>query len=477
MSVPFRLAYLALALATASAFAAELPVLDCGVAAGDVTTSTAVIWTHASVPGTMQVSFGKEAVARIAPRAVSEAGPMHEGPQAALTAERGLCAQVTLAGLEPGTRYAYTVRALSSAGASAPVSGTFATLPAPGRAADVKLVWGADLGGQGHCRQGPDGYAILSAMRDTRPDLALFLGDMIYADSPCPAPPNLPGAEAVCRTRDDFRRRWIYNRSDPNHRALLASTSMVTTWDDHEVENDFGGTAAPLIAEGLAAFLEFHPLAADPADPKRIYRRLRWGNQVELFVLDTRQYRGANSAADGPANTLLGAAQTAWLMGAVKRSDAVWKVIGTSMPLTVPTGSNAEEFGRDGWANGSTGPDERGLPSGREHEATALFTAFRDAGVKNLVWLAADVHFAQGARLDPFRDGSFVCHEFISGPLSAIRSAPPPLDATFNPTVLFAEGDLFNFGELAVDAAARTLTARIRDQKGALRHQLVLPAR
>lgn len=43
--------------------------------------------------------------------------------------------------------------------------------------------------------------------------------------------------------------------------------------------------------------------------------------------------------------------------------------------------------------------------------------------------------------------------------------------------MLFAEGDLFNFGEIAIDAAARRLTARIVDGQGAVRHELALPAR
>ena len=60
-----------------------------------------------------------------------------------------------------------------------------------------------------------------------------------------------------------------------------------------------------------------------------MYRAVRWGRLLEIFILDTRQYRSANSEPDGPAKTMLGAAQKRWLLDGVTASTALWKVAAT----------------------------------------------------------------------------------------------------------------------------------------------------
>jgi alkaline phosphatase D len=59
---------------------------------------------------------------------------------------------------------------------------------------------------------------------------------------------------------------------------------------------------------------------------------------VELFILDTRQYRSRNSEPDGPGKSMLGETQRRWLLDGLAASDAVWKVVVTSVTLSVPTG-------------------------------------------------------------------------------------------------------------------------------------------
>ena len=68
-------------------------------------------------------------------------------------------------------------------------------------------------------------------------------------------------------------------------------------------------------------------------DPHRLYRKIRYGADVEVFLLDTRQYRSRNADQDGPAKTMLGARQLRWLLDELQASDATWKVIVTSVPV------------------------------------------------------------------------------------------------------------------------------------------------
>jgi len=67
------------------------------------------------------------------------------------------------------------------------------------------------------------------------------------------------------------------------------------------------------------------------------------------------------------------------------------------------------------------------------------------------------VHNAQNIRysLDADGDGDkLVFHEFVTGPLSAVKIQPGQLDPSLNPTRLYAEGDLFNFGYYRIREAA-----------------------
>ena len=98
-------------------------------------------------------------------------------------------------------------------------------------------------------------------------------------------------------------------RADPHMQALIASTGTFSGWDDHEVRNDYDGeTVDPVQFEnGARAFFEYLPLRHNAFGPPYItHRTVRWGEHLELFFLDGRQFRSeelfCNPApiADGP---------------------------------------------------------------------------------------------------------------------------------------------------------------------------------
>ena len=64
---------------------------------------------------------------------------------------------------------------------------------------------------------------------------------------------------------------------------------MYAIWDDHEVKNDFAGPSEPLMPVGRQAFLDYWPIPPPPDEPTRLYRKVRWGKLLEVFILDTRQ--------------------------------------------------------------------------------------------------------------------------------------------------------------------------------------------
>ena len=142
---------------------------------------------------------------------------------------------------------------------------------------------------------------------------------------------------------------------------------------------------------------------------------------------------------------------------AVTGSTATWKVVVTSVPLSIPTGRPV----RDSWTNANFfGFPEPG--AGFAFERDAVLEAFRRAGVRNLVFLTADAHHAEILRHQPSETWTF--HEFAAGPLAAFHGLSRPVDQGLNPQTLFALGGIENFG--MVEADADDLTVRIIDVNG-----------
>lgn len=458
-----------------------------GVAVGDVTPYSAVLWARTDRPATVHFEVSTD--------------PGFRDRKAAVTVIAGegtdLTAQTEITGLRPDTEYAFRAWASGSAGGLSPARlGRFRTAPEAGDDTPVRLLWGGDLGGQMYCRNSAiGGYAIFTEMAQLSPDFFVANGDMIYADGACPQDgpgdwENIPGSfpsianPAVDWTNpaavaEVYRAHWRYNREDPFLQEFLAGVPMVAQWDDHEVINDFGGPWTHwnsatvsrdgypnLVEQGREAFFAYSPMAHAPADPNRIYRSFRWGSGLDLFVIDARSYRSRNDLPDSADKTLLGGEQLTWLVDGVTGSEAVWKVVSSDVPISIPTGSVT--FGRDAWANGT----ETG---GFETELFTFLAELDAADTENLVFITTDVHFAQTIRYAVDADGDgdeLVFWEFVSGPLNAVRGNPRPLDPTLAPESLYAEGGTFNFGVLDVVPGSDGLfhlRTEIRDETGTVR--------
>jgi alkaline phosphatase D len=360
-----------------------------------------------------------------------------------------------LTGLRPATRYAFT---LTSSGST--VHGEFTTAPEPSAREPVTFAWSGDLGAGQYCRKVDGGYPIFGALAARRPRFLVFVGDTIYADRACEGDGIVPGGDFVARTLAGYHAKHRYNRTDVQVQRAFRRVPVYAIWDDHEVRNDFAGTTEPLMPVGRQAFLDYWPITPPAEEPGRLYRRIRWGRLLELFILDTRQYRSKNTTPDGPGKTMLGAAQRRWLVEGVTASTATWKVIVSSVTLSLPTGRPER---RDGWS----GANILGLPqdgAGFATERDAILRAFRERDVRNVVVIAADVHHAELIRHHPHLDWSF--HEFIAGPLAASPGRPRPLDFSLTPRSLFARGGVFNFGEVTIEPAH--LTVRLIDDTGAV---------
>jgi len=194
-------------------------------------------------------------------------------------------------------------------------------------------------------------------------------------------------------------------------------------------------------------------------------------------VLDTRSHRSPNPDPDTPGKTMLGEEQRAWAVETLTTSDAVWKLVVSSVPLVAPTGRIEA---RDGWSPvGGTG--------GYLSELRALYAALAD--VRNLVFLTTDVHYAAAFRHRPLPDRpDLVLHELIAGPLNAGLFPNQKFQPDMGAERLFFHGPAsadavrdweealgwFNVGSFQVNAD-RSATVRWLDARGRVVGELRLP--
>jgi alkaline phosphatase D len=466
----------------------ELPY---GVQSGDVTTREAVLWARSSGPGRLIAEIGS-----------GRHRTRIRGPWA--TGESDFTAKIALDRLAPGREYAVRLSFEDERGRRGETEvARFAT--ASERRTPTSFVWTGDSCGQGWgINPELGGLVGYRRMLDTRPDFFLHSGDTIYADGPIAESVVEPGGqvwrnvvaegvEKVAESLDEYRGRHRYTHLDHNVRDLAADVPIVAQWDDHETRNNWypgqilvddrytEKRVDVLALRARRAWQEYQPIAdprahgrGDGFAPARIYRKVERGRHLDVFCLDMRTFKDPNTSGLEPSRThILGAEQTDWLIREVRRSRATWKVIAADLPLglVVPDGTVNQE---------SLANRDPGAPLGKELEIAAVLSAFKRAGVRNVVWMTADVHYCAAHHYDPAR-AAFTDFdpfwEFVAGPIAAGTFGPNQLDATFGPEVAFSKyaaapnesprtGNQF-FGHAAIDADG-LLTVSLRDLSGAV---------
>lgn len=444
-----------------------------GIAIGDVSSRSAVLWLRTDGPKAVQVEWAPIEVWEKIGVMASVLPPVARTPVILTGAEADFTLSIVLDDLAPMTPYRYHVligdpQPPDKAKRGTMVAkGEFKTHPGTGYSIPLTFAWSGDLGGMGHCRRGDSGYPIFDVIRAQLPDFFILLGDTIYGDHTCPSPPNEPGADFVATTVEDYRAKHRYQRGASALRRFLAAVPVYVMWDDHEVKNDFSGPTEPLMPLGRKAFQEYWPIQTNQNDPHRLYRSIRFGADVEFFLLDTRQYRSKNSEMDGPKKTMLGSSQMRWLLDGLASSDATWKIVVTSVPLSIPKEGRGSTRGHDGWAGG---PDQTGF----ERERQVIVDTILKHKVKNVVFLSGDVHFVQANAYDPDDDGSIDFHEFVAGPLSASANRLSSPSLNLRPKNLISEKGYYNFG--LVHVTSRSFDVNVIDESGKTRFSHSLAA-
>ena len=476
----------------------DRPLVTHGVQSGDVSMDGGVVWARADRPARMLVEIAT----------TDSFKDIRYGTFVDALPESDLTAKALIEGLPSGQDIFYRIRfqdLTSPAIVGEPVVGRFRT--APGDRRSISFVWSGDTAGQGWgIDEDRGGMRTYATMQRNRPDFFIHNGDTIYADGPIAAEQKLPNGgvwknlvteekSKPAETLAEFRGNYKYNLLDKNVRAFNADVSIFSQWDDHEVTNNWWPgepltraehqrkkyvekNALLLAARASRAFHEYMPMRASIVEPGRVYRKISYGPLLDVFMLDMRSYRGPNGEGKqetyGPDAYFLGPAQIAWFKRELLNSRATWKMIAADMPISLIVQYDGDrKWGVEAVAQGD------GPALGRELEIADLLSFIKHAGVRNTVWLTADVHYTAAHYYDPdkavFQDFE-PFWEFVSGPIHAGSFGPNPLDNTFGPQLRYvkapskaqgqnvppSEGLQF-FGHVAIDGATEEMTVTLKD--------------
>jgi alkaline phosphatase D len=303
-----------------------------GIKIGEVTTDRAIIWcrttaSHTPDPTSIEAAApGIEGKVQISYWPTDDKAKRVDLDPVAVDPRKDYTSQTTLTSLRPGTRYQLEVTALTKEGAEGNrIEASFKTAPRPDQVADVTAIV---VTCQGHetVDDPTKGHWAYSHMLTHDPDFFVHTGDVVYYDKD----KNHPFSKTVPAARQRWNRMFAYTWNRQFHNQV----SSYFMKDDHDtLKNDCwpGQTYGEITwEEGLALFKEQTPQGNLP------YRQFQWGNDLEIWLMEGRDYRSPNKMKDGPDKTILGKAQKDWLKKTVKASDATFKLVVFPSPVVGP---------------------------------------------------------------------------------------------------------------------------------------------
>lgn len=420
-----------------------------GIASGDVTDSSAVLWTRLA-PEPLEADGGMAAVTvPVHWQLSTDPGMTRVVQQGEALASPGLAhsVHVNLQGLSPGQEYWYQ---FSVAGQSSPVGRT-RTLPAHNSEPESLRFATAS------CQNYTHGYFVAyEHMIKDRPDFVIHLGDYFY-DTAFGATFRRHETEKPPQTLDEFRRRHALYKTDRHLQQAHAQLPFFTMIDNHDAIEDMDPDKFAQRTAAYQAWYEHMPVrgyAGPGQNHFELHRLIRLGSLAQIALLDGRQFRDKKDlcrdsmdpdygfgnyreqcdAILEEGRSMLGAEQERWLEASIRANQSSWNVIaspGPVLPFRYHV-NNSEKVYIGAWD---------AYPSNRKRLARAI----NSAQTGHPLILSGDVHsfWALDGSLVKNPDASLPVVEFVSSSISA--NWPEPLakpvsdNLSHNPQVAFYE--------------------------------------
>ncbi|MEO8134745.1 MAG: alkaline phosphatase D family protein [Betaproteobacteria bacterium] len=371
---------------------------------------------------------------------------------ATATSELAHSVHVDVQGLRPERDYWYRFH---SGAATSPVGRT-RTAPAAGVSpANFRFAFAS-------CQQYEQGYyAAYRDMASQKLDLVVHLGDYIY-ESSWGVNHVRHHTGAIPTTLPEYRERYALYKSDRDLQAAHAAFPWLVIWDDHEVANDYTNDRSPrtqdpaqFLAMRAAAYQAWYehmpvPSSARPRGPNAtIYGRYRFGDLLDVMLLDGRQYRSHHACLPGksaspladcpdrsaPLRSMLGQQQETWFAQQMRSAPAHWSVVAqtTLMAEADRKAGNEHGYWMDGWD---------GYTASRKRLLDALATQPNN----NALVVSGDVHafWAADLRQDFSAARSpVIATEFVGGAITSQGPSAANLGNALakNPHLRYGRGD------------------------------------
>jgi alkaline phosphatase D len=280
----------------------------------------------------------------------------------------------------------------------------------------------------GSCTKQNQPMPIFETIVNQRPELFIFLGDNIYADT---------------TDMEVMRAKYAKLKADTGFAKLMKTCPVLATWDDHDYGANDAGSDYPKRVESQRIFVDFWGDSETSPRRKRagVYDARVFGpegKRLQVILLDTRYFRGPLKTGErrvgGPylpnddkSITMLGEAQWKWLEQQL-RVPAEVRIIASSIQCI------AESSGQETWSN---------LP----HERQRLFKLIANTKANGVVIVSGDRHWAE---LSVAKETtSYPIYEITASSFNQLHARGTPTDNRYraDPTTFHRE----NFGVINID--------------------------
>lgn len=389
-----------------------------GVASGDPTSSSVILWTRVTPDSAGPVHVSWELAADTTFQTILQTG------DTLTDATRDYTVKIDVQNLQPATWYYYRF----SAGGNTSIVGRTRTFPASGGTRARLAIVSCSNYQRGYFNV----YERIAERNDV--DAVLHLGDYIYegAGGSAEGREHHPAYEIL--ELADYRARYSQYRMDPDLIYCHQQYPFITVWDDHESANDAWKTGAEnhqpategpwaeRLNAAAQAYQEWLPIRTqDPNRPEKIYRQIEFGDLFSLHMLDTRIIGRDEPAAsvtdaavlEDTTRTMLGQEQFDWFMQNLRSSEATWQLVGQQVmfaPLVaeIPFTGTYQILNPDQWD---------GYTPERQRVMDSLVTN----AIDNVVVLTGDIHTSWAsdipydrASYDPGTGAGSVAVEFVT---------------------------------------------------------------